>query len=262
MWNLIIRERVPSSQQLTLRVFQLVECRSWRVEMWVTECKCNYCMYVLDSEDGVYCMHSVSKDRRSAINFANRKSANLRLLFYIYRCHLSGGINQRGLMLECTRHATSVQRCWIITINLPVVYMARDVMNLMRENPFRGPWEGVGPETALALLVAISGPKKVCNFLAHSAAGIDSSSQLSSLCLSMQLVYGTHFQASIIHGTNHVYHPSPPGKLAGRMAGSRSGPVLYSIWLLCVCQLDTFCIMFTTANFCHVVPVNWLHRFS
>ncbi len=33
-----------------------------------------------------------------------------------------------------------------ITVNLPVVYMARDVMILMRENPFRGPLEGVGPE--------------------------------------------------------------------------------------------------------------------
>ncbi len=32
------------------------------------------------------------------------------------------------------------------TINVPVVYMARDVMILMRENPFRGPLEGVGPE--------------------------------------------------------------------------------------------------------------------
>jgi hypothetical protein len=34
----------------------------------------------------------------------------------------------------------------IITINVPVVYVARDVMILMRENPFRGPLEGVGPE--------------------------------------------------------------------------------------------------------------------
>jgi hypothetical protein len=32
-----------------------------------------------------------------------------------------------------------------LTINLLVVYVARDVMILMRENPFRGPWEGVGP---------------------------------------------------------------------------------------------------------------------
>jgi hypothetical protein len=33
-----------------------------------------------------------------------------------------------------------------ITINVPVGYMARDVMILMGENPFRGPLEGVGPE--------------------------------------------------------------------------------------------------------------------
>ncbi len=33
-----------------------------------------------------------------------------------------------------------------VTINVPDVYMARDVMILMRENPFRGPMEGVGPE--------------------------------------------------------------------------------------------------------------------
>ncbi len=33
-----------------------------------------------------------------------------------------------------------------LTINVPVVYMARDVMILMGENPFLGPLEGVGPE--------------------------------------------------------------------------------------------------------------------
>ncbi len=33
-----------------------------------------------------------------------------------------------------------------ITINVPVVYMARDVKILMRENPFRGLLEGLGPE--------------------------------------------------------------------------------------------------------------------
>ncbi len=33
-----------------------------------------------------------------------------------------------------------------LTINVPVVYMARDVIILMRANPFRGPLEGVGPE--------------------------------------------------------------------------------------------------------------------
>ncbi len=33
-----------------------------------------------------------------------------------------------------------------VTINEPVVYMARDVMILMVTNPFREPLEGVGPE--------------------------------------------------------------------------------------------------------------------
>jgi hypothetical protein len=34
-----------------------------------------------------------------------------------------------------------------LTINVPVVYIARDIMILMRENPFRMPLEGVGPES-------------------------------------------------------------------------------------------------------------------
>jgi hypothetical protein len=33
-----------------------------------------------------------------------------------------------------------------LTVNVPVVYMARDVMILMGENPFRGLLEGAGPE--------------------------------------------------------------------------------------------------------------------
>ncbi len=33
-----------------------------------------------------------------------------------------------------------------LTMNVFVVYMARDVMILMRENTIRGPLEGVGPE--------------------------------------------------------------------------------------------------------------------
>jgi hypothetical protein len=37
----------------------------------------------------------------------------------------------------------------VITINVPGVYMARDVMIMMRENPFRGPLEGVGTEKRL-----------------------------------------------------------------------------------------------------------------
>jgi hypothetical protein len=34
----------------------------------------------------------------------------------------------------------------ILTINVPVVYMARDVMILWRANPFRGTLDGAGPE--------------------------------------------------------------------------------------------------------------------
>jgi hypothetical protein len=34
----------------------------------------------------------------------------------------------------------------VITINVPVVYMAQDVMTFMRENQFREPLAGVGPE--------------------------------------------------------------------------------------------------------------------
>jgi hypothetical protein len=37
----------------------------------------------------------------------------------------------------------------VITFNVPVVYMAQDVMILMRENPFRGPLEWVGTEKRL-----------------------------------------------------------------------------------------------------------------
>jgi hypothetical protein len=33
-----------------------------------------------------------------------------------------------------------------IGINVPIVFTARDVMILMRANPFRGPLKGVGPE--------------------------------------------------------------------------------------------------------------------
>ncbi len=32
-----------------------------------------------------------------------------------------------------------------LTVNVPVVYMAQEVMILMGENPFQGPLEGVGP---------------------------------------------------------------------------------------------------------------------
>jgi hypothetical protein len=34
----------------------------------------------------------------------------------------------------------------ILTINIPVVYMARYIMILMRANPLQGTLEGVGPE--------------------------------------------------------------------------------------------------------------------
>ncbi len=36
----------------------------------------------------------------------------------------------------------------ILTINVPVVYMAKEVMRLMPANTFRAPLEGVGPEMA------------------------------------------------------------------------------------------------------------------
>jgi hypothetical protein len=34
----------------------------------------------------------------------------------------------------------------VITFNVPVVYMAQDFVILMRENPFLGPLEGLGPK--------------------------------------------------------------------------------------------------------------------
>ncbi len=39
-----------------------------------------------------------------------------------------------------------VERECVIPINVPVVYMARDVMNFRGANPFRGSFEGVGPK--------------------------------------------------------------------------------------------------------------------
>ncbi len=56
-----------------------------------------------------------------------------------------------------------------ITINVPVVYMARDVMILMRENSFRGHWKGwvlkietlSGPEMATSEVSAIWAQKKL-----------------------------------------------------------------------------------------------------
>jgi hypothetical protein len=59
---------------------------------------------------------------------------------------------RRVLRLECpwTKSAKykTDRREMNITINVPVdyIYMERDVMILMGENPFRGPLEGVGPE--------------------------------------------------------------------------------------------------------------------
>jgi hypothetical protein len=60
----------------------------------------------------------------------------------------------------------------LLTINVSVVYMVRDIMILMRANPLLEPLEGIGPDNlfwaqiALALLVAISGPNKVSIFRA------------------------------------------------------------------------------------------------
>ncbi len=45
-----------------------------------------------------------------------------------------------------------------VTITVPVVYMARDIIILMRENPFRGHWKGwaLKIETFLGLEMAKS----------------------------------------------------------------------------------------------------------
>ncbi len=53
-----------------------------------------------------------------------------------------------GENLLCkSRHLFLVSSCNKLTINVPVVHMARDVMILMREIHFEGHFlEGVGPE--------------------------------------------------------------------------------------------------------------------
>ncbi len=140
------------------------------------------CMYVWQRYSTLYQRWAV-RNKFSKSKIREFAATNF-LYIHLYRCHLSGGINQRGVMLECTRHATSVQRCWIITINVPVVYIARDVMILMRENQFRGPLKGLGPENRDFFgpwngnnrSECHLGSKKTAIFLAHSAAGIDSSS--------------------------------------------------------------------------------------
>ncbi len=47
---------------------------------------------------------------------------------------------------------------WGMLFNVPVVYMGRDVMILMRENPFRGPLEGAGLKIE-TFLVPMKGQK-------------------------------------------------------------------------------------------------------
>jgi hypothetical protein len=47
---------------------------------------------------------------------------------------------------SCSRTPEHDPGSTTVTINVPVVYMARDVIILMRANPFRGPLEGVGRE--------------------------------------------------------------------------------------------------------------------
>jgi hypothetical protein len=53
--------------------------------------------------------------------------------------------------------------------NVPVFYLALELMILMVANPLLGLLEGMGPENQMALvsLYAISGPKKVLIFRAH-----------------------------------------------------------------------------------------------
>jgi hypothetical protein len=50
----------------------------------------------------------------------------------------------------------SIKFALILTINVPVVYMVRDVVILRRANPFRGRFEGVGPESR-----DICGPREI-----------------------------------------------------------------------------------------------------
>ncbi len=63
------------------------------------------------------------------------------------------GVNERAFNVPeayLTHHSLPTNPRTIlpppIIINVPVVYIVRDVMILMRENPFRGPLEGVDPE--------------------------------------------------------------------------------------------------------------------
>jgi hypothetical protein len=56
-----------------------------------------------------------------------------------------------------------------ITNNVPVVYLARDVMILMLAYPSQGPSERAGPEMATSKQVPF-GPKKVEIFRAHPFA--------------------------------------------------------------------------------------------
>ncbi len=72
-------------------------------------------------------------------------------------CNFFASLSHKITMLSTSFNATSTEffrtkscrlcsLCTGITINIPVVYMAGDVMILMRANPFRGPLEELGPE--------------------------------------------------------------------------------------------------------------------
>ncbi len=50
------------------------------------------------------------------------------------------------VVLELPIQLGSGLDCDSLTINVPVVYMARDVIILTRANPLQVPLEGVGPE--------------------------------------------------------------------------------------------------------------------
>jgi hypothetical protein len=55
-------------------------------------------------------------------------------------------VEERARVEEEPNHTTARKPSPLLTLNLPVVYMARDEMTLMGENPFREPLKGVGPE--------------------------------------------------------------------------------------------------------------------
>ena len=51
-------------------------------------------------------------------------------------------------LMKCALMKCELMKCALmITINVPVVYIVRDIVVLWRANPFPGPFEGVGPKS-------------------------------------------------------------------------------------------------------------------